>query len=141
MLHSGRAMIMGDREKGEVAASESVFPESPKASCEVHIKKNMLHNQIRTRPENQDIWRRVARAATLLEMDEWWEMLEKCEPKQAAYLREIPRVTWQNSEQIARGIQPHFTSTNNVVEGVGHTLLKQELGEIPIRQVFSLIRD
>ena len=126
-------MIMGDREKGEVGATEVVFPEAVKGSCEYHINKNMESHQIRPHPGNRDIWRKVARVASLDERDQWWQMLESCEPKQADYLRLIPPITWQTSEQIARGIQTHFTSTNNVAEGMGFSFLRQELGEVPIR--------
>ena len=132
-LHQGEGMIMGDREKGEQAAAQTIFPETCKASCLYHIRKNMEAHQIRARPDNRHVWYNVATAATIAERDDWWEMLKKCEPLQHDYLSQIERVTWQNAEQLLLGIHTHCTRTNNIAEGVGNTLCKEELGDLPIR--------
>ena len=40
-LHSGKAMLMGDREKGEEYGAETVFPEAVKGACNLHVKKDV----------------------------------------------------------------------------------------------------
>ena len=133
LLHQGKSMIMGDREKGEEAAAHTIFPESAKASCVYHIRKNMETQHIRARSDNKHIWSSVAAAATVSERDAWWEMLKQCEPRQYEYLSRLDKVTWQNAEQLRLGIRTHHTRTNNVVEGIGNSMCKQELGDLPIR--------
>ena len=132
-LQQGKVMIMGDREKGEEAAAQKIFPMSPKASCLYHIRKNMEAQQIRARSDNRHIWYKVGSVATISERDEWLEMLKQCEPLQYAYLSRIDSRSWQNAEQIKSGIRTHSTRTNNVVEGVGHSMCRAELGQLPIR--------
>jgi len=132
-LHSGKAIVMGDREKGESNAVHAVFEETLGASCTHHIKKNMLAQKIPCRKENRHIWYNVATVASLAERDEWWDMLKSSEPVQAAYLQDIDRAAWQNSERIARGFMTHFTTTNNVAEQVGQLFCKEELQALPIR--------
>ena len=60
-------------------------------------------------------------------------MLVKAEPLQAAYLKEIDNIKWQAAEQLAAGIRTHATITNNLAEGVGHTLCTTELRDLPNR--------
>ena len=132
-LHEGSGMIMGDREKGEEAAASTIFSETCKASCLYHIRKNMEAHHIRARADNRHIWYNVGTAATISERDDWLEMLKKCEPLQYAYLSQLNSVTWQNAEQLLLGIRTHCTRTNNVAEGVGNILCKEELSELPIR--------
>lgn len=132
-LQSGRAMIMGDREKGEEAAADTIFPLSPKAACQYHIRKNMETNNVRCKKENRHIWQKVASVASLEERDEWWDLLRHCEPGQFAYLSGINALKWQNSVQIQHGIRTFYTRTNNVAEGVGASMCKIELGLLPIR--------
>jgi hypothetical protein len=38
-LHSGKVLLMGDREKGELLAGQTVFPEANPAACRRHIQK------------------------------------------------------------------------------------------------------
>ena len=130
-LHSGKAIVMGDREKGESNAVHAVFEETLGASCTHHIKKNMLAQKIPCRKENRHIWYNVATVASLAERDEWWDMLKAAEPVQAAYLQDIDRAAWQNSERIARGFMTHFTIPKRVAQQgrprvkrfkMGHTL-------------------
>ena len=40
-LHSGKAIVMGDREKGKSNAVHTIFEETLGASCTHHIKKNL----------------------------------------------------------------------------------------------------
>jgi len=133
MLHSSKALLVGDSEKGEEDAADTIFPESQKADCRLHIKKRMEKHHIRPKPENSHIWWKVATSLTLQERDEWWEMLERTEPRQAAFLKDIPKIKWQVAEQLAAGIMTHSTVTNNLAEGIGHTLCRKELGDLPIR--------
>ena len=132
-LHSGKAMLMGDREKGEEAAAENVFPESVKGACSIHIKKDMLANKLHIRPENRHLLYKLMSVPTLLERDDWWGLLCRAEPRVADYLLNISPIKYQNSEQLAAGFMTHFTSTNNVAEGVGHTMCSKVLHDLPIR--------
>lgn len=90
-LHSGKILLMGDREKGELNAGQTVFPESLAAACTRHILKNMeKQHLISKRGSDSSLWLRVARAATVEELDAWLDQLQLTYPKQAAFLSTIP---------------------------------------------------
>jgi hypothetical protein len=130
---SGKVLMMGDREKGEEAATSSIFPDAPKASCLYHIQKNMETSHIRCNKANRHIWYKVATVASIVERDEWWELLRQSEPRQYEYLSGIEPAKWQNCVQMGCGLRTFNSHTNNVAEWVGASLCKVELDFLPIR--------
>jgi hypothetical protein len=132
-IRSGRAILRGDREKGQEAAANTVFPNTPKAACTYHIDKNMQRLHLFAGCTDRQAWRAVAEAATVIERDILWEQLQRQQPKIAAYLGGIDRVKWQTAELLQMGLHPHNTTTNNAAEQVCQMLLAECDDELPIR--------
>jgi hypothetical protein len=127
-----RLILMGDREKGELAAGAAVMPEANLAACSRHLHKNMLRQHI-VRKKGDGLWQSVAKAATFEERDALWNLLCTTAPKQAGFLAQIPKTMWQTCEMLSAGCQTHFTITNNLAETLGSRLLCADYGELPIR--------
>ncbi len=91
---------MGDRDKGEKAAVESEFPNSPLSACCPHLIPNMRDARVY---EDKYMWLQVAKALTRELHDEAWSKLQKIAPQQARWLQDslLPH-PWQQSEIILR---------------------------------------
>jgi hypothetical protein len=131
-INSGRAILRGDREKGEAAAAANVFPMTPKADCTFHIRGNMHRLRLFAGCSDPDAWRGVAEARTRAERDLLWAQLQQHQPRVADYLAGIDPVRWQKMRKMA-GVDADGKFRHcSVCMVVGHTKTT-----CPVRAMFS----
>ncbi len=73
---------MGDRDKGEKAAVDPEFPDSPLIARCRHLIPNMRDARVY-------VYVAVAKALTREELDEAWSKLQKVAPQQARWLQDF----------------------------------------------------